>query len=77
MISKLRLIGDRLASSSLIRYSDNDSSTYSLYKPLDMSNEAAQISRLGSTRRRVYEIRHTDNTAFREEALEHEPKQGK
>ena len=77
MISKLRLIGDRLASSSLIRYSDNDSSTYSLYKPLDMSNEAAQISRLGSTRRRVYEVRHTDNTAFREEALEHEPKQGK
>lgn len=77
MISRLRAIGDRVASSSYIRYSDNDSSTYSAYRPLDMSNESAQLSRLGSTRRRVYEVRHTENTAFRVESLEQDAKQGK
>lgn len=77
MISRLRVIGDRVASSSLIRYSDNDSSTYSAYRRLDMSVESAQLSRLGSTRRRVYEIRHTENTALRIEAIEQDAKQGK
>ena len=77
IISRLRIIGDRVASSSLIRYSDNDLSTYSLYEPMDMSKESAQLPRAGSTRRRVYEIRHTENTAFRAESLEQEAKQGK
>ena len=76
MISRLRMIGDRVNTSALIRYSDNDSSTYSNYRPLDMSTEGAQISRLGSTRRRVYEVRHTDNASFRSEALEQDEKQG-
>ena len=76
MISRLRLIGDRVASSTYVRYSDNDSSTYSLYRALDTSRESAQLSRLGSTRRRVYELRHTASTFWRTESLEQEQKQG-
>ena len=77
MVSRLKVIGDLVAASSYIRYSDNDSSTYSQYRPIDMSNEGSQLSRLGSTRRRVYEIRHTANTGWRSEALEQDMKQGK
>ena len=77
MVSRLRIIGDRSDSDALLRYSDNDSSTYSLYRPMDMNLESAQLSRAGSTRRRVYEIRHTENTAFRVSELEQDAKQGK
>ena len=76
MISRLRVIGDRIDTDLLVRYSDNDSSTYSDYRALDMSVESAQLSRLGSTRRRVYELRHTDDTAMRVEMLEQDEKQG-
>src|SRR6185295_8814957 len=57
-ISRLRAIGDRVNSSLLVRYSDNDQSSYSVYKRMDLSQESAQLTRLGSTRRRVYELRH-------------------
>lgn len=76
MVSRLRIIGDRVDSDALLRYSDNDSSTYSLYRPMDMNLESAQLTRAGSTRRRVYEIRHTENTAFRVSDLEQDAQQG-
>ena len=76
MISRLRAIGDRINTNLQVRYSDNDSSTYSAYRSIDLSVESAQLTRLGSTRRRVYELRHTDNTALRLENIEQDEKQG-
>lgn len=75
-VSRLRVIGDRTNSDLLVRYSDNDSSSYSAYRRLDQDQESAQLSRLGSTRRRVYELRHLDNTAGRWNEIEQDATQG-
>ena len=76
-ISRLRAIGDRVDADLLVRYSDNDQSSYSAYRRMDLSQESAQLTRLGSTRRRVYELRHTDNTALRLQEIEQDEKQGR
>ena len=76
MISRFRVIGDRTASDLLVRYSDNDSSSYSAYRRLGQEAESAQLSRLGSTRRRVYELRHTEDTAGRWQEIEQDATQG-
>lgn len=77
MIARFRAIGDRVAATLLVRYSDDDYVTNSTYRRLDMNAQSAQLTRLGSTRRRAYEMRHTENTALRLEAIEQDLKQGK
>ena len=76
MVSRLRVIGDRTDSDLLVRYSDNDSASYSAYRRLDQNEESAQLTRLGSTRRRVYELRHTENTPGRWQEIEQDGTQG-
>jgi len=68
----VRVVGDLAASDALIRYSDDDSANHSTYRHQDMSKQYSHLTRLGKTRRRVYEVRHTANTAFRADELEQE-----
>ena len=76
MVKVAALIGDKVSSSALLRYSDDDYTTYSTYRPLDLSVERAKVTRLGRTAKRAWEVRHTANTALRSEALEIEADKG-
>lgn len=69
-ISRLEMVGDKVASNMLVRYSDDDYSTYSLYRPADLSVPRSIINRLGAPHRRSFDFRHTANTPVRVEAAE-------
>lgn len=64
------IIGDKVAATGLLRWSDDDYTTNSRYRQFDLEANRARVRRLGSSSRRSYEIRHTANTSFRVEALE-------
>jgi len=76
-VNSLRLVGDRVASAALVRYSDDDYQSWSTYRSLDMTQQYAAIRRLGSTRRRAWEVKHTADTAFRVESAEIDFTQGR
>src|SRR6266446_932084 len=71
-IEQLEVVGDNVTTNLLIRYNDNDygAADWSLFEILAMSYDRALLTNQGSTRRRSYEVRHTDNTALRLKALE-------
>jgi hypothetical protein len=63
--SRLELVGDKEVTNVLVRFTDDDYQTYSLYRGIPMSQNRAKISSLGSARRRAFEFRNTGNTALR------------
>lgn len=65
VVNRGQVIGDIFDSSALIRYSEDDSATYSDYRPQDLSNYTTKLTRLGMTQMRVYEVRHTAATKLR------------
>jgi hypothetical protein len=67
---ELQVIGDSEDTTVFIRYSGDDYQTWSKYRSVDLSLRRASLHRLGQSRRRAYEVRHTDNKALRLEALE-------
>jgi hypothetical protein len=67
---RLEVIGDQAATTLWVRYTGDDYQTYSPYRPVSLAGKRALITRLGRDRRRAFEVRHTDNTALRLEALE-------
>ena len=69
-VTRVRVCGDIVDTDVLVRYSDDDSTTYKNYRHQDLSTQTSHITRLGSTEKRIYEIRHTENTALRLDALE-------
>lgn len=69
-ISEAELIGDKIDSTAVIRYSDDDYSTFSKFRPVDLSLERSRVRRLGSASRRGFEILHVGDALIRLEALE-------
>ena len=69
-IASAEIIGDKVSSNALIRYSDDDYQANSRYRKVDLSLKRSRLSRLGSMSRRSFEVRHTANTPFRVLALE-------
>jgi len=67
---ELQVIGDSEDTLVFIRYSGDDYQTWSKYRSADLSLRRASLHRLGQSRRRAFEVRHTDNTPLRLEALE-------
>lgn len=74
--SSTQVIGDKVSSTAYIRYTNDDYQTFSAYRPVNLSWGRSIVARCGTFRRRAWEIRHTDSTAFRVEALEHEIDKG-
>lgn len=77
-LHKLTLIGDTQESSNpvTIQWSDNDYQTFSVGQQVNMKDGRAVCFRLGSFRRRAFQITHTANSLFRVESLELYYKQG-
>jgi hypothetical protein len=69
-LSRLELIGDKVGTMMYARYSDDDYTTFSKYRPVSMIAPRSQLFRLGSFRRRSFDFRHTDNTPLRIEVAE-------
>ncbi len=70
----VELIGDKVSSHAVIRWSDDDYATYTNSRVIDMSIERSWLNRCGQFSRRSFEVLHVENTAFRVEALEIEVK---
>lgn len=64
------IVGSSVSDTAMIRWSDDDSTTFSSYRRATLSDEQPMIRRLGSFRRRSFEVRHVGNTAPVIEALE-------
>lgn len=72
---RITLIGDKQSDTAMIRWSDDDSATFSAYRRVDLSDAEPMLRRCGSFRRRSIEVRHTGNTAQRFGSLELEVSQ--
>lgn len=64
------LIGDKVASFAVMRYSDDDYVTNTGFRPIDLNADQSQIRRLGKFRRRSFEVLHVKNALLRLEAIE-------
>ncbi len=69
-MASAELIGDKIDSTALVRYTDDDYATYSSFRPADLSATRSRLRRLGNYNRRSFEILHVGNALFRMEALE-------
>lgn len=69
-MASAELIGDKVTSTAVIRYSDDDYATYSSFRPVDLSATRSKIRRLGNFRRRAFEVLHVKNALLRMEAIE-------
>lgn len=75
-VSHVKPVGDLVDTVGYVRYSDDDYETYSKYRPISLASQSSQLRKLGQTRRRAWEFRHTQNSYFRIEALDMNYTQG-
>ena len=69
-IGSTELIGDKIASYAMLRWTDDDYKTYSKFRTIDLDLERSRTRRLGNFSRRAFEVLHVKNANFRMEALE-------
>jgi hypothetical protein len=63
-------VGDATNTTLYLSWSDNDYQNFTVPTAIPMDVDRVQITRLGASRRRAWQITHTDNTPFRMLALE-------
>lgn len=68
-VGAVELVGDKVTSMAYVRYSDDDYQTWSAYGVVDLHAVRSQLVRQGATRRRAYQVRHTDNVPLRLRSL--------
>jgi hypothetical protein len=64
------VVGDKIESTLLARYTDDDYVTYSTFRPIDLSANRSRIRRLGNYNRRAFELLHVKDANLRLEGLE-------
>ena len=69
-MGKVEVIGNKVDSSALIRWSNDDYNTSTSYRPVDLNAARSQLRRCGDFRRRSFDVRHCDNTSLQLAALE-------
>lgn len=75
--SQVKIIGNKNGGAAALRWSDDDYTTNSAFRTIDLSSDQARLSRCGSFRRRSYELRHVGNSPVQVSALELEINQEK
>ena len=70
VMGKIEVIGNKVASTAMVRWSDDDYVTNSAYRIVDLDMPRSQIRRCGNFRRRSIDVRHIDNTSLQLAALE-------
>jgi hypothetical protein len=69
-MASAELVGDKVESTAVIRHSDDDYATYSLFRPVALGVRRSRIRRVGKMTRRTFEILHVGNALVRLEAIE-------
>jgi hypothetical protein len=72
----MQIIGDKVDSYALLRYTNNDYQDYSAWNNIDLNATKSQVSRGGRARRRAFELLHKDNEPLRLEYIEVDVEQG-
>lgn len=68
--NEIAIVGDKQAGKLLVRYSDDDYTTFSKYRSVNLALKRPRLTQLGSAERRSFELRYTGNTPLRIKALE-------
>ena len=66
----LRIDADNVSANAYVRWTDDDYSTYTLFKSVSLGNNRKELRNLTRSRRRAFEVMHSDNSAFIASALE-------
>jgi hypothetical protein len=69
-LGQLCLVGEKTGDTVMVRFSDDDYTTNSIYRAVSLNTERPALRRLGAFRRRSFEVKHIGNTAPRLEAME-------
>jgi len=69
-MSKASLVADSVADVAIIRWSDDDCTTYCAYRPLNLIEDRPNVRRSKSFRRRTIEVKHIGNNPFHAKNLE-------
>lgn len=68
-MNAIELVGDKIDSTALVRYSDDDYATYSSFRPIKLDNDRPRVRRAGMFRRRAIEVLHVGDALFRMQAV--------
>jgi hypothetical protein len=74
--SGAQVVGDKIDSYALLRYTNDDYQNYSNWVNINLSTQKAQANRLGQARRRSFDLLHADNVPLRLQYLEIDFEQG-
>ena len=69
-MAKVEVIGNKVSSHAMVRWSDDDYTTWTRFRLVDLSASRSQVRRCGDYRRRAFEIRHNGNAAIQLAELE-------
>jgi hypothetical protein len=69
-LGDLALVGDKVSDYVVVRWSDDDSGTFTKYRNVDLSKPEPRIRRCGSFKRRSFEYRHIGNNPIRLSAFD-------
>ena len=69
-IGQIRVIGEKQGGEAMLRWSDDNYTTDSLCRPVDLSATQARIRRCGAFRRRSFEVLHIADLPVQLESLE-------
>lgn len=61
-MASIQVVGDAVTDVAMVRWSDDDSATFSTYRFVDLSADQPITYKCGAFRRRTVEFRHTGNT---------------
>lgn len=74
--SGAQVVGDKVDSYCLLRYTNDDYQTYSNWVNINLNTPKSQANRLGQGRRRSFDLLHADNVPLRLQYLEIDFEQG-
>ena len=69
-LGKVTIVADKVTGNILMRWSDDDYQTYSKYRKISINLERPSYRRLGRFSRRAMELRYTDSTRLRLNAID-------
>ena len=72
----VQIIGDKIDSYALLRYTNDDYVTYSAWQNVNLNTTKSNVNRNGQGRRRSFDLLHSDNVPLRLEYLEVSVEQG-
>jgi hypothetical protein len=73
---EMQIIGDKVKSYALLRWTNNDYSDYSEWQNVNLNTPKSQVHRGGQARRRSFDLYHTDNEPLRLQYIECDVEKG-